>query len=139
MIVIFGAGHVGGRLARLLIGSESVRVTTRRADRLQALAALGVVVVEARLDEPESLSAALEGAERAVYTMAPGRSGDPSGVYGDGLRCLVELARRRGIGRFVLCSSTAVYDREDDGGFVDEQAAVASTTLVALAGECGGS
>lgn len=77
IIAIVGAtGAQGGGLARAILADENspfaVRALTRNAnsEKAQALAALGAEVVQADIDDVESLKAAFEGAYGAYCVTA---------------------------------------------------------------------
>jgi uncharacterized protein YbjT (DUF2867 family) len=70
IIVVTGAnGKVGGALVRQLLGQDvTVRALVRSLDpRTEALAQLGVEVVQADLFDPDQIANALRGAQRAFY------------------------------------------------------------------------
>lgn len=72
MIAIVGAtGHVGGKIARVLIKkNEPVRVISRSADRLRTLVGKNVTAFAGDANNSEFLSKAFTGAD-AVFTMIP--------------------------------------------------------------------
>jgi uncharacterized protein YbjT (DUF2867 family) len=98
MILVTGAtGNVGSELVRVLAGSgQEFRALIRRADDRAALP-VGVEGVVGDLTRPETLDAALEGVG-GVHLLA-GYNGLPK---------LLGAARRGGIERVVLQSSSAV-------------------------------
>ncbi|MEV0234185.1 NAD(P)H-binding protein [Nonomuraea sp. NPDC050786] len=97
VMVVFGArGNVGRHVAAgLLAAGERVRVTSR--DPEQGGLPAGAEVVAADLEHPETLPAALEGAEK-VFVYAK-----PAGVAG-----FAEAARSAGVRQVVLLSSASV-------------------------------
>ncbi|MCW2640631.1 MAG: nucleoside-diphosphate sugar epimerase [Dactylosporangium sp.] len=110
MIIVTGAtGHVGSELiARLAAEHLPVRAMTRRPQAIQAPP--GVEVVYGDCDDPDSLHAAFNGADRA-FLMSAQATGSAERPTHD-LR-LVHAARRAGIRHVVKLS---VYDggRSDD-------------------------
>jgi uncharacterized protein YbjT (DUF2867 family) len=101
MIVVTGAtGNVGGALVEQLGGSGlPVRGLTRDASRTGLLA--GMEAAEGDLTRPDSLGAALKGAE-ALFLLA---YGDVPGV--------LRAARKAGVQRVVLLSSSAAESWPD--------------------------
>jgi uncharacterized protein YbjT (DUF2867 family) len=120
-VLVAGAtGRLGLEVCRELrrAGSD-VRALVRAtaaAERLEALRALGVELVEADLKRPPSLRAASRGADAVVSTASATlfehHQEDDSirTVDLEGNRALVEAARRAGAGRFVFVSSTSADD-----------------------------
>ncbi|MEU6561178.1 SDR family oxidoreductase [Nocardia nova] len=100
--VVFGArGNVGRHVAADLIATgEEVRLTSRQPG---GLSPSGAEVVAADLERPESLSAALDGAQR-VFLYAK-----PAGIDG-----FVAAAEAAGVRQVVLLSSGAVLRGPDD-------------------------
>jgi uncharacterized protein YbjT (DUF2867 family) len=72
MILVTGAtGHVGGTLVRLLVAANvQVRALVRDPSRATALHALGVTLVQGDLAAPDTLDAALQGAQKAFLLSA---------------------------------------------------------------------
>jgi uncharacterized protein YbjT (DUF2867 family) len=97
MILVTGAtGNVGRNVVeQLLAEGQEVRALTRDAAR--ARFPDQVDVVSGDLSRPETLPAALDGVERAFLFPVPGQ-----------LEGFLDLARRSGVGRIVLLSSSAV-------------------------------
>lgn len=110
MIIVTGAtGHVGSELiARLAAAHQPVRAMTRRPRAMQAPP--GVDVVYGDCDDPDSLDAAFDGADRA-FLMSAQATGSAERPTHD-LR-LVRAARQAGVRHVVKLS---VYDggRTDD-------------------------
>ncbi|MBB5015922.1 NAD-dependent epimerase/dehydratase family protein [Rehaibacterium terrae] len=117
LIVVAGAGDVGGRLAalRALRGDEVIAV--RR--RVQPLAA-GVRAVAADLVGGAGLDRLPKRPDAVVFAAAPDAREEVAyrRLFVDGIRRLLD-AFAEAPARFVLVSSTAVYG-EDGGEWVDE-------------------
>jgi uncharacterized protein YbjT (DUF2867 family) len=98
-LVVFGAGYVGGALARRA-AADGWRVTalTRNPDTAAALRAAGCAVVVARLDADDWWDAPelRDGAERVAVTVAAGGGGAEGyrRSYVDGLASVVGWSRR---------------------------------------------
>jgi uncharacterized protein YbjT (DUF2867 family) len=110
VIIVTGAtGHVGSELiTQLVAGHQPVRAMTRRPKAMRG--PTGVEVVYGDCDDPESLDAAFDGAERA-FLMSAQATGSAERPTHD-LR-LVGAAQRAGVRHVVQLS---VYDggRSDD-------------------------
>ena len=138
-LVVFGAGYVGGALARrALAAGWRVTALTRNPTKAEELKAAGCAVVTAELasqawwDAPELRA----GAERVAVTVASG-GGGVAGYrrsYVEGLASVVAWGRRleergadsgeKGIcGHLIYTSSTSVYP-QDGGVRVTESAEV---------------
>ena len=136
-LVVFGAGYVGGALARrALADGWRVVALTRNAETAAALRAAGAEVVVAELASEAWWSAPelAGGAERVAVTVAAGGGGAEGyrRSYVEGLRSVVGWGRRvveqgagskergaveqgrSGLGRLIYTSSTSVYPQ--DGG-----------------------
>src|ERR1700680_668219 len=96
MILVTGAtGNVGRNVVEKLVAEgQEVRALTR--DTARARFPDQVDVVSGDLSRPETLPAALKGVERAFLFPVPGLEG------------FLDLARRSGVDRIVLLSSSAV-------------------------------
>lgn len=119
--LIVGCGRVGLRLAtRLRERVARVFGLARSAESAARLAACGIEPVVADLAEPSSL-AAIPDVDVVFHVL--GHDGGPGEaavrVHVDGMRALVDLFERRGVGAFVFASSTAVYGHRN-GSWVDE-------------------
>lgn len=95
--VVFGArGNVGRHVADgLLAAGERVRATSRTPEAAGLSPRLEVVAAD--LERPETLLAALEGAEKAFLYAKP-----------DGIQGFVEAAESAGVRHLVLLSSAAI-------------------------------
>lgn len=121
VLVTGGAGFIGSHLVdALLAKGEAITVfddfsTGSRDNLADAGAADRLRVLSGTILDPEAVSAAMEGCDR-VYHLAvqcvrrslgnPRQSHD---VNATGSFVVIEEARRRGIQRFVYCSSSEVY------------------------------
>ncbi len=149
-LAVFGAGYVGGALARrALANGWRVTALTRNAATAAELRAAGadVVVAELASDSWWSAPEFAGVAERVAVTVAAGGGGAEGyrRSYVEGLRSVVGWGRwsaERGIlGRLVYTSSTSVYP-QDGGARVTEADAVggdAETTRALVEAEriCG--
>ncbi|MDE3083751.1 MAG: NAD-dependent epimerase/dehydratase family protein [Verrucomicrobiota bacterium] len=110
-MIIFGAGYLGGELARQAL-ARGLKVTalTRNARTAAALAALGADVVVAELADEAWHGQIAGGAEFVVNCV--GAAGGTAGYrrsYVEGLRSVIAWARRAPAGTLVYTSSTSVY------------------------------
>lgn len=118
MILVTGAaGTVGTRLTRALVArGEEVRVLVLPGDPLRSrLEGIGCEVVEGDVTRPESLHAAVKGADAVLHLAAVLLSKDP-GVFDrvnvEGTRNLVAAADAALVGHFVhVSSASVVYPR----------------------------
>lgn len=109
MILVVGAsGHLGGLIARGLLGrGEHVRVLDRGQRSSGALAEAGAEVVPGDLKEPDSLLAACTGAHSVVTTANSAQRGGADTVDSvdrQGNLSLIDAATEAGVSRFVLTS-----------------------------------
>lgn len=121
MILVVGAtGLVGGQVCeRLAASGASVRALVRATsspEKVSSLRALGVQVVEADLRDAASLDAAAAGVDAVICTVSSMPSSYEPGVNDiqttdlDGVKNLVDAARRAGVGHFVYMSFSANLD-----------------------------
>lgn len=116
-IGVIGCGFTGRPLvSRLLEAGHEVVATTTTEAKLDALRALGAEPRLARLDDPQSLAAALEGASRVVHLAPPDRAAPvPPQV-----EALVQ-ALPAGLEAFVYGSTTGAFgNHAKDGQWIDE-------------------
>lgn len=115
LVVVAGAGDVGGRLANLRVaaGDEVIALRRRAVDAVPGLRTL-----RADLASGEGLARLPRQAEALVFCAAPDRRDEAAyrALYFDGLRRLLDAC---GAPRVIFVSSSAVY-REDAGEWVDE-------------------
>lgn len=115
LVVIAGAGDVGGRLAsrRAAAGDDVIALRRRDADHPP-----GVRGLRADLASGEGLARLPRRAEALVFCAAPDRREESAyrALYVDGLRRLLDACEAP---RVIFVSSTAVY-REDAGEWIDE-------------------
>jgi uncharacterized protein YbjT (DUF2867 family) len=107
MIAVVGAtGYIGGLLARhLAAGGEEVVALARHPERAEGLEAAGCELRTADVLEPDTLGAALNGAEVAYYLVhSMGRGSDDAGFAQreqDGARNFARAAADAGVKRIV--------------------------------------
>lgn len=123
-LVVFGAGYVGGELARRALdrGLE-VTALTRNAEKAAVLAASGVRAVTAELADDGWHAALADGADFAVNCVGAG-GGGLAGYrrsYVGGMRSISAWAARAAVGTLVYTGSTSVYP-QSGGARVDEAA-----------------
>jgi uncharacterized protein YbjT (DUF2867 family) len=108
--VVFGArGNVGRHVAAgLLAADEQVRATSRHPGAAGFPAQMQVVAAD--LERPETLPAALEGAEKVFLYAKP-----------DGVQGFVEAARAAGVRHVVLLSSGAVVNSDAEHNPIAQQ------------------
>jgi nucleoside-diphosphate-sugar epimerase len=113
-LVTGASGFVGGHLVRLLAAQGlPVRAMVRDAAKAEALKPLGIEVVIADLQNPESLEQAMKGV-RGIYHIASifRQAGLPESVFHDvnaeGTRRLLEAAIAAGVERVIHCSTVGV-------------------------------
>jgi len=114
LVTIFGgSGFVGSQIVRALARRGArLRVAVRRpwqAYRLRLLGDVGQIeIVQANVRVPETVDAALDGAQGVVYSVGTlfesGKQGFAA-LQADGPRLVAEAAVRAGAGRFVLISA----------------------------------
>lgn len=136
-LVVFGAGYVGGALARRAVAAGwRVTALTRNPETAAALRAAGcaVVVGELATDAWWSDPALAGGADRVAVTVAAGGGGVEGyrRSYVEGLRSVVgwgrEVAARGGVaGKLIYTGSTTVYP-QDGGVRVTEADPIAATS-----------
>ncbi|HXC02377.1 MAG TPA: NAD-dependent epimerase/dehydratase family protein [Opitutaceae bacterium] len=127
-LVVFGAGYVGGELARqALARGLQVTTLTRNAERAAALAALGAEAIVADLAGDAWHGRIAGGAEFVANCVSAGAGGIEGyrRSYVEGMASILEWARARGAaGTLVYTSSTSVYP-QDGGATIDEAAPTA--------------
>ncbi|MBI2073137.1 MAG: NAD-dependent epimerase/dehydratase family protein [Gemmatimonadetes bacterium] len=129
--VLVGAGYLGRRLGRRLLGEGyAVRGMTRSPEHARELMALGVVPLLGDVTCPETLPPALEGATHVFHLLGAMRGEEAAlrllHVEGTGH---VLAALPPGLSRYVYVSSTAVYG-QTEGEWVDETAVCEPTSLI---------
>jgi nucleoside-diphosphate-sugar epimerase len=120
-LIAGAAGYTGSRLAEyLLVQGHTVRGLVRdsESDAAQRLAALGAVIWQADLTQPDSLDGVAAGVEH-VYNLTSRfvlENGSVHRLYVEGNRNLVAAASRsRSVRSYVFAGNTAVYgDRADE-------------------------
>lgn len=134
LIVVFGgAGFVGKQVVRSLVKrGMRVRVPMRRPHLGQDLRVLGdvgqVQLVQANVRFPDSVAAALEGADGVVNCVAVLSERGPQsfeGVIAEGARTIAQAAKAEGVTRFVQISAIGASEkgaRYAEAKFAAEQA-----------------
>jgi uncharacterized protein YbjT (DUF2867 family) len=109
VLVVGASGHVGGRVARSLLGrGRAVWALARPGSDLGDLEDRGARRCPGDLRDPDSLARATEGASAVVVTATGARGGpgdSPSAVDDGGVRALIDAAGRAGARRFLLVSA----------------------------------
>jgi nucleoside-diphosphate-sugar epimerase len=129
-LVVFGAGYVGGELARqALARGMQVTTLTRNVERAAALAALGAEAIVADLED-EAWHGRIAGVAEFVANCVSAGGGGLEGYrrsYVEGMASILAWARARGAAdTLVYTSSTSVYP-QDGGVTVDETAPTEGT------------
>ena len=126
-LVIGASGFIGLNVVDALIERGfRVRATRRRSTATMFLRDRGVELVEASLEEPEALRAAMEGCEAVLLTGAyyPRYSLDLEGSLAVGVRGVknaCDAALAAGVPRFVFTSSIGTLERAPPGRAADER------------------
>jgi uncharacterized protein YbjT (DUF2867 family) len=124
VVIAGGHGQIALLLERLLADEgHAVRGLIRNPDHAPDLEAAGATAVVADLEEldVDALAETLGGADAIVFAAGAGPGSGPQRKWTldyAGAVKLMEVARRNGIDRYVIVSSTgADPEAEDDGGF----------------------
>lgn len=123
-LLVAGCGYVGLAAARRWRNKGFRAYGLRRSSAgLEAVRAAGVEPIQADLLDPHSLSR-LPSCDFALLAQSAGRgeSGEYRKTHLEGTRNFVAEARRMGIKKLVVISSTTVFGT-DDGSWVDETTA----------------
>lgn len=114
MIAVFGAtGQTGSELTRQLAAKGiATRALLRNPEKAKMLEGLGVEIVQADLEQPETLEAALRGAEKAYFVTSGGATTLSQHFY--------DAAKRAGVKHIVRLSGSFMT-REAHGIRFDEQ------------------
>ncbi|MFA6960303.1 MAG: NAD-dependent epimerase/dehydratase family protein [Opitutaceae bacterium] len=131
-LVVFGAGYVGGLVARQGL-ARGLRVTalTRNEDKARALAEAGIEVIVDDLAGSGWHTRLPEGADFVLNCVSSG-GGGPAGYrhsYVEGMKSILTWSAGVPVGTMIYTSSTSVYP-QGDGVRVDEEASVAETRSV---------
>lgn len=135
-LVTGATGFVGSAvLRRLLARGLDARVLTRPGSDRRNLAGLEVEIAPGDLDDPDSLSAALQGCSLLFHVAADYRLWvpEPESIYRvnvEGTRELMLRAADAGVERIVYTSSVATLGLRADGGPADEQTPVALADMI---------
>jgi len=118
--LIIGCGFLGVRVAESLQSRGWVVTgTTRTRTRFGELEHSGIFAAELDVAKADGNPLWRERYDAIIYSVAPGRGGNPAVVFGQGTRAVAENLRSTAPRRFLLVSSTGVYSTTD-GGEVDE-------------------
>jgi dihydroflavonol-4-reductase len=127
LVVVTGAtGFVGSAVARALLADGfRVRVLARKASPRRNLEGLDVEIVQGDLNNPASLTHALDGARHLFHVAADYRlwARDPEEIVRnnrDGVRAIMTAALAAKVERVVYTSSVATLGFHDDGRPSDE-------------------
>jgi len=133
-VLLTGAsGFIGSAVARALVEEGfSVRALVRPESRRDHLAALGIEIVEGRIDAADSVTAALVSRRYLVHVAADYRlwARDQREIFAanvEGTRAVMQAARNAGVERVVYTSSVATVEPQPDGSPADERAFMAET------------
>jgi dihydroflavonol-4-reductase len=136
-VLVTGAtGFVGSAVARALVDAgHTVRVLVRPTADRRNLEGLSADRRVGRLEDAESLRAALEGCTALFHVAADYRLWipDPAAMYAanvDGTRNLMLAAMRAGVSRVVYTSSVATLGIPSDGSSGDETTPVALGDMI---------
>jgi nucleoside-diphosphate-sugar epimerase len=135
LLITGGSGFIGSRLALLAAASGyRVRVTgaARNAverERIVALTAAGIPVIEATLEDRASLRGAVEGQHLIIHLGAAQHEAEAPESYfhrvnAEGTRSLITLAVDAGVRRFVYGSTIGVYGATGESSTLEEQSAL---------------
>ena len=113
---ILGCGYTGRVLARRLVGAgHTVVGTTTRPEGRQAIEKTGAVASVARLDDPSSLAAVLDGASVVFHLAPPPREG-PATPEIDALKATLPST----VAAFVYGSTTGAFGEHAGHPWIDE-------------------
>ena len=146
LVTIFGgSGFVGSQVVRALAKRGArIRVAVRRpwqAYRLRLLGDVGQIeIVQANVRVPQTIDAALDGAEAVVYSVGTlfesGKQGFAA-LQAEGPALVAQAAARQGVTRFVLVSaiganadSASKYARTKAEGEAAVRAAIPAATIL---------
>lgn len=118
-ILVTGAtGKVGSHFVpRLLQREQHIRLLVRQAEQAGAFQKPGVEVIVGDLSQPESLAAAVSGAQAVIHLAAYFRGTDQERIRTtneDGALALANAALAAGVERFVFTSTNHVYGPDQD-------------------------
>ncbi len=123
-LVIFGAGYIGGAVARAAVARGfEVTALTRNLDRAEELRADGIRAVLADLADETWLDEIPVGADFVLNCVSSGGGGLDGyrHSYVDGTARIAAWTRRGRVGTLVYTSSTSVYP-QGGGAEIDESA-----------------
>jgi len=117
VLVTGPTGFIGAHVVHALRAREiPVRALVRDRSRAARLAAWGAELVEGDVTEPDSLRAAIAGADAVIHLVAiiKGSRADFERVMAQGTRDLVAAAEEAGVRRFVLASALGLNERSKE-------------------------
>jgi nucleoside-diphosphate-sugar epimerase len=115
ILVTGGTGFTGGHLCqRLVEQGHHVRTLARRGSAVEALQQLGVAVIPGDLCEPASIDTAVQGVDivyhiAALYRQQKGEPRQFWRINTEAVEHLLAASVRRGVRRFVHCSTVGVH------------------------------
>ncbi len=121
-LIIFGAGYVGGELARQgLARGMQVTALTRNPEKAEQMRDNGLQVVEADLASHDWHSQITGDVDYVLNSVSSGGGGVEGyqHSYVEGMRSVIAWAKHREIGTFVYTGSTSVYP-QGEGAEVSE-------------------
>ena len=122
-LLIVGCGDIALRALPLLVRNYQVFGLVRAAGQADRIAALGATPLRGDLDDPATLQALADGAERVLHLAPPGESGDGDQRTAN----LIAALSARPPERLVYISTSGVYG-DCGGAWVDEDRPVAPQT-----------
>jgi len=138
-LVTGGTGFLGTHLLGVLQerGATSLRILISGGSSAAAvLRRRGIEVVEGSVTSPEAVEAAVSGVER-IYHLAGRVSRNPDDarllheVHVEGTRLLCQAARRAGVGRIVLASTSGTMAISEDGKTIPDETSPTPLPLIA--------
>lgn len=119
IVILPASSRSGLQAAKVLLQQNvHVRAAARDVSKLKELKSLGAEVVEADLEKPDTVKAALQGAKALFFVNPPGYSGHDVGAQAEkNAKVLVEALENSTIKRVVYLSSVGA-ELSDRVGFI---------------------